>query len=67
MGIRGVSGIGKGGLLEFEAKGGLFILGGEYMEQEEGGVGILFPEPTSDGGVFELFVVCFPVVIHSLK
>jgi len=62
-----VSGIGEGGLLKFEAKGGLFILGGEYVKQEKGCVGTLLPEPTGDSDVFELFVMCFPVVIHLLK
>ena len=30
--VGGVSGIGERGVLKFEANGGLFILGGEYME-----------------------------------
>jgi len=32
MSVGGVSRVGEGGFLEFEAKGGLFILGREYME-----------------------------------
>ena len=32
VGVRGVSGIGERGVLKLEANGGLFILGGEYME-----------------------------------
>ena len=30
--VRGMSGIGEGSFLKLEANGGLFILGGEYME-----------------------------------
>jgi len=62
-----VSGIGEGNLLEFEAKGGLFILSGEYVEKEEGCVGVLFPEPIGNGGVSELLVTFFPVVVHFLE
>jgi len=32
MSIRGVGRVGEGDFLESEAKGGLFILGGEYVE-----------------------------------
>ena len=32
IGIRGMSGIGKRGVLKLEANGGLFILGREYVE-----------------------------------
>jgi len=32
MSVRGVSRVGEGDFLEFEAKGGLFILSGEYVE-----------------------------------
>ena len=67
MGVRGVSGIGKEGFLKFEAKGGLFILGGEYVEQEEGCVSTLLLEPIGDSDVFELFVTCFPIVVHFLE
>jgi len=62
-----VSRVGKGDFLESEAKGGLFILGGEYVEQEEGCVGTLLSEPTGDGDVFELFVTYFPVVVHLFE
>jgi len=62
-----VNGIGEGNLLEFEAKGGLFILGGKYMKKEESCVGVLFPEPIGNGEVFELLVMFFPVVIHFLE
>ena len=32
VGVRGMSGIGERGVLKFEANGGLFILGGEYVK-----------------------------------
>ena len=32
VGVRGVSGVGERGVLKLEANGGLFILGGEYVE-----------------------------------
>jgi len=67
MSVRGVSRIGEGDFLESEAKGGLFILGGEYVKQEEGCVSTLLPEPTGDSDIFELFVMCFPVVVHFLE
>ena len=56
MGVRGVSGIGEGDLLEFEAKGGFFILSREYVKEEESCVGILLPEPVGDDDVSELLV-----------
>jgi len=67
VGVRGVGRIGEGNLLEFEAKGGLFILGGEYVGKEEGCIGVLFPEPIGDDEVSELLVTFFPVVVHFLK
>ena len=62
-----MSGIGEGNLLEFEAKGGLFIFSGEYVKKEEGCVGVLFPEPIGDSEVSELLVTFFPVVVHFLE
>ena len=32
VGVRGMSGIREGGVLMLEANGGLFVLGGEYVE-----------------------------------
>ena len=32
VGVRGMSGVGERGVLKLEANGGLFILGGEYVE-----------------------------------
>ena len=32
VGVRGVSRVGERGVLKLEANGGLFILGGEYVE-----------------------------------
>ena len=32
VGVRRVSGVGERGFLKLEANGGLFILGGEYVE-----------------------------------
>jgi len=55
--------IGEGNFLEFEAEGGLFILGGEYVEQEEGCVSIPLLEPVGNDDISELLVTQFPFVM----
>jgi len=54
MGIGGVSGIRESYFLKFGVEGCLFILGGEYVKEEEGCVGVLLPEPIGDCGMTEL-------------
>ena len=49
-----MSRIGESYFLKFEVKGCLFILGGEYVEKEEGCVRVLLPEPVGDCGMTEL-------------
>ena len=51
-----MSGIGEGYFLEFEVKGCLFILSGEYVEKEEGCVRILLLEPIGDCSMTELLI-----------
>jgi len=57
MGVGGMSGVGESYFLKLEVKGCLFILGGEYVEKEEGCVGVLLLEPVGDCSMTELSTV----------
>ena len=51
-----MSRIGESYLLKLEAEGCLFILSGEYVEKEEGCVGVLLLEPVGDCSMTELSI-----------